>query len=139
MTFFLTDTENLWSFPFFDTTDDFRLLLIWTYPGYYKPLECLHQENSYALFLFFLETITNHKFSLFQPFGFYQWLFHPFFFKFHNEKLTYLSRNMELKVKYCVKLTSQRVHAQRRSWRLDSLWTFFNEIYFSLIFWKRDT
>ena len=50
---FLTYTENRWSFPFLETTDDFRLLLIWTYPGYSKPLECLHQENSYALFFFF--------------------------------------------------------------------------------------
>ena len=50
---FLTYTENRWSFPFLETTDDFRLLLIWTYAGYSKPLECLHQENYYALFFFF--------------------------------------------------------------------------------------
>ena len=82
MTFFLTDTENLWSFPFFETTDDFRLLLIWTYPGYYKPARVPPPRKFLRAFFLFLETITNYKFSLFQPFGFYQGLFHPFFLSF---------------------------------------------------------
>ena len=94
MVLFLTDTENLWGFPFLKTTDDFRLLLTWTYPGYSKPLECLHQENSCALFFLFLEIITNYKFCAFSVFWFLSRTFLSFFFKFNDEKLTYLSKKI---------------------------------------------